>query len=138
MVSSHEIRLGNLVYPLKEGKRKTDWNIEIKNPFKVLEIKTFTCVVLQYKLIQAQQKECPEIRYGLLNPIPLTDDWLINFGFEETEFETWVHKKLDLPKIEQEAEIYGMYLDEQIWEIKYVHRLQNIVYLLTGKELELK
>lgn len=68
-----------------------------------------------------------------LQPIPLTEDWLLNFGFEDKMGE-W-HNKICLEK--SNNEIYysagmGVRLSETI---KYVHQLQNLFFALSGEEL---
>lgn len=75
---------------------------------------------------------------GELFPIEITEQWLINLGFRKDE-------KID----------YKWYLGDWLaydiddkcirvadsWEFgkrKYVHELQNLVFAITGKELELR
>ena len=79
----------------------------------------------------------------LAEPIPLTEEWLVKFGFEEIDgFLT-----LDLGSFSGARFIfwYGdvlnlfcksdMMLSKQI---KYVHQLQNLYFALTGEELTIK
>ncbi len=69
-----------------------------------------------------------------VEPIPLTEEWLVKFGFE---------------KLTENAYTYtggytftvffdGERLSTSFWqgnEKKYVHQLQNLYYALTGEEL---
>jgi len=72
--------------------------------------------------------------YGhLYKPIPLTEKWLLKFGFDkeirsELWFrpDFWVQEMLLLP---------GSFYHNGL-EIKYVHQLQNLYFALTGEELE--
>lgn len=75
-------------------------------------------------------------------PIPLTEEWLRNFGFLAdgdgifdkdgfTFIVDWQSVSLN-----STYDYTGIQLDEN--EIKYVHQLQNLYFALTGKELELK
>lgn len=80
-------------------------------------------------------------RFGLdkVEPIPLTEEWLVKFGFEKLYSE---YTKGDL-MIENE------YTDKGVWNVSigkyqsptdmlFVHQLQNLFFALTGKELEIK
>lgn len=87
----------------------------------------------------AQHFIVPEYNFDKLRGIPLTEDWLLKFGFEKIDngsypvfhkdnfyFELVNHKKIGF--------IFPKY-----WSIKieYVHQLQNLYYALTGQELML-
>jgi hypothetical protein len=73
------------------------------------------------------------------HPIPLTEEWLLKFGFEKTMSWTYVKDLVGKLKL-----VY--YLGEKGWSIgfksysdfpnlKYVHQLQNLYFALTGEEL---
>lgn len=95
--------------------------------------------------------ECP------IEPIPLTEDWLLRFGFEkdgecEHEYTEYYYSKsviigqsnhserirIILPS--NHCEI-GDTMDDMMYllniSIDYVHQLQNLYYCLTGEELKL-
>lgn len=80
--------------------------------------------------------------------IPLTEEWLIKFGFEKT-YDEFVYDKANL-RIE-----YIIWADDEPeWKLKrfygntfsshstiktnYVHQLQNLYFALTGEELTIK
>lgn len=89
-----------------------------------------------------------------IEPIPLTKDWLLKFGFKTDDFKA----EFELDTINLDCE----YTDEGEWnlflkgknikpvesrneyrceyypkaEIKYVHQLQNLYFALTGEELQ--
>lgn len=71
-----------------------------------------------------------------VKPIPLTEEWLVRFGFRKTfdspfeDFE-WSDNNLQL------SEKFDCYLGKFTQPIKYVHRLQNVYFALTGEELKL-
>ena len=69
-------------------------------------------------------------------PIPLTEEWLIKFGFESSCDDgyscDWDYKKITI--CEQESFIE----DTTGVEIKHVHQLQNLYFALTGEELEIQ
>lgn len=77
-----------------------------------------------------------------INPIPLTEEWLLKFGF------TLINK---VDYITVDFAIYQK--GDILWEdcgkagfndswfdgsAEYVHQLQNLVFALTGEELEIK
>lgn len=82
-------------------------------------------------------------------PIPLTEEWLIKFGFEKKEdggseyFAIQIGNNLNLT-VSLEDHTAGIDLEwrsqgSQIWMmIDSVHKLQNAFYALTGEELEVK
>jgi len=76
-------------------------------------------------------------------PIPLTEEWLLRFGFEKLN--------RDVPAFENKNLIvewlferwtgrlyFDAYTSIQIIETKYVHQLQNLYFALTGEELIIK
>lgn len=77
------------------------------------------------------------ILFDHLEPIPLTEEWLVKFGFEEKD--GYFTKNKD--------DIYNNYTDNSfdyvingivIIEIKHVHQLQNLYFALTGEELKIQ
>ena len=80
-----------------------------------------------------------------IKPIPLTEEWLLKFGFEiiwDSKYLTqytlqsnmMFHYELDKPKNIWYAR-FGKY---ELEHIKYVHQLQNLYFALTGEELTIK
>ena len=63
-------------------------------------------------------------------PIPLTEEWLLKFGFRESNKYLFKYK-LGLKKRGDN------YFYDNI-SIKHVHQLQNLYFALTGEELTLK
>jgi hypothetical protein len=111
-----ELRIGN--YVCEETR---------DNPYTVVEI---------YELSEASINDyvAPNKIY---EPIPLTEEWLLKFGFEKS-LDYWV-----LPNsgfffgVTLKNVIYPNFSDEDTMPInlKYVHQLQNLVFALTGEEL---
>ena len=76
-------------------------------------------------------------------PIPITEQWLLDLGFEY-----WVVDKAYFYKdyffhteLPEEMKYYLPYFNMDIYigsvKIQYVHQLQNFYFALTGKELSL-
>ena len=77
--------------------------------------------------------------YVSFEPIPLTEEWLLKFGFDETIVEGYPIYQSD------KGFIVEYYKDESVFlildfevRIKYVHQLQNLYFALTGLELTIK
>lgn len=77
-----------------------------------------------------------------VSPIPLTEEWLLKFGFEPYEnignrrlyhIETFIVES-SIPA----APVYYTSSRELICFIEYVHQLQNLYFALTGEELTIK
>ena len=75
------------------------------------------------------------------HPIPLTEEWLLKFGFYLVEvFDTKIYfikslKQIEIRVYEDGGIDFGTE-NEWLTELKYVHQLQNLYFALTGKELE--
>jgi hypothetical protein len=79
-----------------------------------------------------------------LNPIPLTEEWLIKFGFNKKTgiFSKNINEQVIAIGLDGS---YGLYNDEIDWRegssfcgdnrIIYVHQLQNLYFALTNEEL---
>jgi hypothetical protein len=68
-----------------------------------------------------------------VKPIPLTEEWLLKFGFEYSD----LNGDSGLWKIPP-FQIYGKYnqfLYDYRLDVNYVHQLQNLYFALTGEEL---
>jgi hypothetical protein len=86
---------------------------------------------------------------GVYKPMPLTEEWLLKFGFKKQKgyVNELSYSDFGVFRIYWPTEAYLVSLhfkpNETEWYpflregIKYVHQLQNIIYALTGKELTL-
>lgn len=128
MIKANELRVGNI---LENGV--------------ILEIKQ-TVVRLKY-LYEGKEERTALNDYQQLEPIRLSEEWLKKLGFEKI-FETDHRKVFDyyldhrfgyndnfgFRNINSAVTFVGNTFDH----IEYVHQLQNLYFILTGKELELK
>ncbi len=84
--------------------------------------------------------------YSEFEPIPLTEEWLLKFGFEITyssnfrlKLDHKTHNEIgfDFSHVADNSmegfRFYGHYI-----KIQYIHQLQNLYFALTNKELTLK
>jgi hypothetical protein len=72
----------------------------------------------------------------LFKPIPLTEEWLLKFGFEKTDSHGDFEYLIDRYSYFR-GSFYIADCDEcgESVEIQYVHQLQNLYFALTGEEL---
>ena len=76
----------------------------------------------------------------LIQPIPLTENWLFKFKFKkDNDIEFHIHSNnnhLIYIYFEKMRNCYAMiYNGSQFTEVKYVHQLQNLYFAITGQEL---
>ena len=87
--------------------------------------------------------------HPFIEPIPLTEEWLVKFGFEKKEdlnskdypFAHSIFTKSSKSRLCNEFKIganqNGFHFYSMVY-INYIHQLQNLYFALTGEELEIK
>lgn len=82
----------------------------------------------------------------MTEPIPLTEEWLIKFGFKKELVDAvgiaqWHEYHLDSVEVFNDgtecSELFFIHNSNRT-EVKYVHQLQNLYFALTGEELTIK
>lgn len=126
MLKVNELRIGNLVSDIHAGH--TFYN----------EIKQITKERVYYGNFHSHPSD--------LKPIPLTEEWLLKFGFtrHHTDYGNGIIYIKDVPN--NNEFIWGVYPFElgsgfvinKSKSLKYVHQLQNLYFALTGEELNIK
>jgi len=74
--------------------------------------------------------------YNEFKPIPLTEEWLIKFGFEILNKNAIYNYLLLYWNIKDEE--YDFVREGKATTIKYIHQLQNLYFALTEEELTIK
>ena len=76
---------------------------------------------------------------AVAKPIPLTEQWLKDFGFKEVKGNAWaiMYRELEVFQIWCRDKKYFRYTPNEWMHVKLesVHKLQNLYFALTGKEL---
>jgi hypothetical protein len=139
-----ELRIGNWVN-----------NIHTGNPYQInIE-----------KMIRLLQHFKKDVIY--FEPIPLTEEWLVNFGFEKSvcfdygerinyQYEFFFNIGDDIERVfhyddDEQKEVEVAFATRELWpkeddaqsrtwitkDIKHVHQLQNLYFALTNRELEI-
>ena len=75
-------------------------------------------------------------------PIPLTEEWLLKFGFEKQSDYFFYNNNYRVESFRSSEWCFRARVTKNesypIAIIEYVHQLQNLYFALTGKELKLK
>ena len=130
MIQSQELRIGNYVFDI-DGD--------------ILQIGEILNIGVKFKNTSLSS------RYEKINPIPLTEEILLKFGFEKDENEIF-HIDLFTHYLELMYSMdcyYPIYIqkaqmsseNEQrigLNNLEFVHQLQNLYFALTGEELTFK
>jgi hypothetical protein len=117
-MKAEELRIGNCVNYFNDGEhsliRILDWGY-------------------------AHLNDASSIDYELLKPIPLTEEWLLKFGLNSSDYITLDKEECILIDIHQNTVWIG---NKKAFQyavgvyIKHLHQLQNLYYALTQKELK--
>ena len=119
-MKANELRIGNT---LKYYKSDDTFNVTVHD---IGIIHTFE-----------GKENCPE-------PIPLTEEWLVKFGFwkEQTTtgeiFGIYVKGRIDIEEVTSKGDEWELCVSGGVRtgaKLKYVHQLQNLYFALTGEEL---
>jgi len=121
MMKATELRIGNYVKCYVKG---------ITDRFDTVQLNIYHLTDI-----------CKQIKDYKYEPIPLTEEWLLKFGFElDIEDDGYQKGKYKVSVSDEGCLffIYVGYYPEEIAEFKYIHQLQNLYFALTGEELEIK
>jgi hypothetical protein len=126
-MKANELRIGNLV----NSQRGISRIVEISN------------TEISYVHFQIPDEEIGLWEDGKVEPIPLTADWLLKFGFEKEKYpDCFVYDNFVV--FVNTGTVIGMpigklYVSTGLVSytvpLEYVHQLQNLYFALTGKEL---
>jgi hypothetical protein len=131
-IIKNELRIGNLV---DLGNRIA----------KIIEIGHLSCVVSDLEETQDTIED-----YNRTKPIPLTEEWLYKFGFEDInesdhDYNTYTdsnhdyYLQIDNRRKDGKYSILDNSFDDlrdfSMVDIIYIHQLQNMYFALTGEEL---
>ena len=115
-----ELRIGNYV---KDYYYDTTIEVSIK-----------TLIVIEELTKPTSEFQCPIV------PIPLTEEWLLMFGFKlhKMEFKNryFIGEEFSIDYNIVHKSFYFNIGYEYGVNMKYIHQLQNLYYALTGQELQ--
>ena len=129
MIKAKELRIGNL---LTHDARTCRVTSLIENGESNYDIET--------RFVKGGEVRFNSIIYVGLEPIPLTEEWLIKFGFEkEVDYgqeQYYVNGFMVYGAVEDF--VLSGYVKDGYIKTKYVHQLQNLYHALTGEELTIR
>lgn len=124
--------------------------LRIENYFKWISTNKIDTVK---NIVSYDKLECNinSISISDCEPIKITEDWLVKFGFQKEEMEEGEGHYYSLRlnnSIYCDLTLLGVF-ENGVWEVvlfpygkffrfKYINQVQNIVFELTGKELDNK
>lgn len=118
-MNAKDFRIGNLV--------------EYDN--RIFEIDT---IAEEFPTLNTDEFGIGVVSWANIKPIPLTEDWLLKFGFKKINhiygYYFWSLSKGKIDIYEKKTTFRGY----SVLHIEHVHQLQNLYYALTGEELNLK
>ena len=123
----NELRIGNLVYDRGNKILKIDY-WERKD-------------LIAQKVVVEGFVGHPLTEYvEYLKPIPLTEEWLLKFGFEKKKgYYDRYYYSIDGMDIRIDADMFETEVGECLYKtIKYVHQLQNLYFAINDEELTMK
>lgn len=128
-MEASELRIGNLLFFENEVQEVS--SIHSDNTIRLRKSKECNC------------HGCYHINNAIIQPIPLTEEWLLNFGLNKPTNEQPYHFKKSMVEFlhnEYQDNLKCFYNDVPMFSspCKYVHQLQNLYFALTGKELTIK
>lgn len=125
-LTANELRIGNLFYVFDNILSQVDW------------IQKESVSVLYDR--QPNLSNGAIVSYGKIQPIPLTEEWLVRMGFEKYSDGGDLHG-IDCfyckRKLKGAISLPDFMFNGFI-QIKHVHQLQNLYFALTGEELTIK
>lgn len=131
-MKANELRIGNVLQ-----------SIDGKTAYKILCFYGESTVLVDIGIIKTPTDDEHEESLESLEPIPLTEEWLLKFGFE-LEYKSEFRIKYTSPTDASigydwhKMDVWGFrYFGKKI-KCEYVHQLQNLYFALTGEELTIK
>lgn len=145
-MTASELRLGNYVlcqWTEEEFSEENNDFIEINKEKIGKVVKLDSTNTLNYSIVVETKTDdgayVEDFEYIL--PIPLTEEWLLKFGFKESEYDIFINDDCEGLRLISYGKFEGYqasWWNNEIINLDYLHQLQNLYLSLTGEELTLK
>tara|TARA_R110002073_G_scaffold331631_1_gene516575 strand:+ start:2894 stop:3250 length:357 start_codon:yes stop_codon:yes gene_type:complete len=88
----------------------------------------------------ANLNNASHVDYELLKPIPLTEEWILKFGFKSLDYGEYGRGRYVLDCEYTDKGVYNFVIGRTCIEVDVtnVHQLQNLYFALTNEELTIK
>jgi hypothetical protein len=134
-----ELRIGNLINGIYYEYENDEESEEIENETICKVVALDVADMCEYRIYVESEEADIEI-FSEFKPIPLTEEWLWNFGFEKTEWDNFNSFRRTIGNNDYAIILYSdgncEVGDIITCKIEYVHQLQNLYFALTGEELK--
>jgi hypothetical protein len=130
-MKANELRIGSIVKSLVNDE---DFSIVEEIGHKA-SLGYYVSLNNQHSGVWLQHQE-----RDLILPLPLTEEWLIKFGFESFHKRDFKKKGLFITTYfaTPQTLVDDDFGNKRVLELKYVHQLQNLYFALTNEELTMK
>lgn len=125
-----ELRIGNYIRQVKTH-----------NGFEWDKIRTVAAInkegYLSVNVLEPNERgvTLSKLKIDKFSPIPLTEEWLVKFGFKKLPTYNQYQKGECFINIDYNKKMLFIYNGANKSELHYVHQLQNLYFALTGTEL---
>lgn len=130
-MKASELRIGNYISFINKDN---EINIPQTHPLKVMDISLFKIEVCQIDELFAQVEKPIILDNRYVCGIPLTEEWLLKFGFEK-RIDGYFKSKIKLDF--NSNGIVRFHWSQKVTYLDYVNQLQNLYFALTQKELSI-
>ena len=136
-MESQDLRIGNLFYKID---RTQQVHMPIEVPMVVAEIGIPFVKFYPLGTPIEQVTKYFDVELFSMTPIPLTEEWLLKFGFEWSIYHQANHKegfRFDISEKHNDGYTLHLFKKKEIIveSFYFVHQLQNLYYALTQTEL---
>lgn len=133
-LKANDLRIGNLI-TLNDKVRQRLWEDKITAISDYFKIET---IWNDGDVLVLLDDESVELDLTEIEPIPLTEERLLKFGFKNNTYpkEKYFLQDFEYNIFNKQVSICKMQITNI--DIKFVHSLQNLYHALTGEELILK
>jgi hypothetical protein len=113
-MEAKELRIGNVIFSKETQEIQKIVGITLENPF-------IDAITFDYT------------NYDEIEPVPLTEDWLLKAGFDHREFSFDKGSFYLMKRTGKSEYLYQAHTNR--FQVKYVHQLQNLYFAVTENEL---
>ena len=135
-MKASELRIGNIINGIYYNQDDNGEDEEMETICTVAALDATGDA--EYPMFVYDEKQIEN--FSDFKPIPLTEEWLLKFGFEKTIWDNFNSFRLSIGNNDYTIVLYSdgncEVGDIITCKIEYVNQLQNLYFALTGEELK--